>query len=213
MLYPFMTLNDNTEIVHSEILENSGKEEVEVRIENQFRAAFIPPPAGFRNTAGKTFRDSLRKISIIFRSFWNPSPTSFCSWQEKVESKEVLIMPQVLKLLDIRFISGSMKTIRSNQSTFILLRAFLLPMLPKYGLQSPENVFCATIIRKFQTNNSESSCRSSKPGINRLLICGIQLLEKSAFIAKFFPILRHPPKEPHHHRNGNRRSYPIRNRL
>ena len=45
MLYPFMTLNDNTEIVHSEILENSGKEEVEVRIENQFRAAFIPPPA------------------------------------------------------------------------------------------------------------------------------------------------------------------------
>lgn len=56
MLYPFMTLNDNTEIVHSEILENSGKEEVEVRIENQFRAAFIPPPAGFRNTAGKTFR-------------------------------------------------------------------------------------------------------------------------------------------------------------
>ena len=64
-----------------------------------------------------------------------------------------------------------------------------------------------------QTNNSESSCRSSKPGINRLLICGIQLLEKSAFIAKFFPILRHPPKEPHHHRNGNRRSYPIRNRL
>ena len=29
MLYPFMTLNDNTEIVHSEILENSGKEEVE----------------------------------------------------------------------------------------------------------------------------------------------------------------------------------------
>ena len=82
-----------------------------------------------------------------------------------------------------------------------------------HGLQSPENVFCATIIRKFQTNNSESSCRSSKPGINRLLICGIQLLEKSAFIAKFFPILRHPPKEPHHHRNGNRRSYPIRNRL
>ena len=210
MLYPFMNLNDNTEIVHSEILENSGKEEVESK--NQFRAAFIPPPAGFRNTAGKTFRDSLRKISIIFRSFWNPSPTSFCSWQEKVESKEVLIMPQVFKIAGYTVYFWVNEN-RSNQSTFILLRAFLLPMLPKYGLQSPENVFCATIIRKFQTNNSESSCRSSKPGINRLLICGIQLLEKSAFIAKFFPILRHPPKEPHHHRNGNRRSYPIRNRL
>ena len=90
-----MTLNDNTEIVHSEIQE---KKKSKFESKNQFRAAFIPPPAGFRNTAGKTFRDSLRKISIIFRSFWNPSPTSFCSWQEKVESKEVLIMPQVFKI-------------------------------------------------------------------------------------------------------------------
>lgn len=30
MLYPFMTLNDNTEIVHSEILNNNGKEQVKV---------------------------------------------------------------------------------------------------------------------------------------------------------------------------------------
>ena len=40
MLYPFMTLNDNTEIVHSEILENSGKEEVEVRIEKPVEGGF-----------------------------------------------------------------------------------------------------------------------------------------------------------------------------
>ena len=40
MLYPFMTLNDNTEIVHSEILENSGKEEVEVRIEKPVQGGF-----------------------------------------------------------------------------------------------------------------------------------------------------------------------------
>ena len=32
MLYPFMTLNDGTEIVHSETLEEAGKEKVEVRI-------------------------------------------------------------------------------------------------------------------------------------------------------------------------------------
>lgn len=31
MLYPFMTLNDNTEIVHSEIIEKDGKEQVEAR--------------------------------------------------------------------------------------------------------------------------------------------------------------------------------------
>ena len=35
MLYPFMTLNDNTEIVHSEILENSGKEETNNTVEDQ----------------------------------------------------------------------------------------------------------------------------------------------------------------------------------
>lgn len=33
MMYPFMTLNDNTEIVHSETLEKDGKEQVHVLIE------------------------------------------------------------------------------------------------------------------------------------------------------------------------------------
>ena len=38
MLYPFMTLNDNTEIVHSKSLQKDGKEQVEVRIEKLFTA-------------------------------------------------------------------------------------------------------------------------------------------------------------------------------
>lgn len=33
MLYPFMTLNDNTEIVHSEAIEKDGREQVKVCIE------------------------------------------------------------------------------------------------------------------------------------------------------------------------------------
>ena len=33
MLYPFMTLNDGTEIVHSELLNREGKEEVKVVVE------------------------------------------------------------------------------------------------------------------------------------------------------------------------------------
>ena len=37
MLYPFMTLNDNTEIVHSKSLQKDGKEQVEVRIESYLR--------------------------------------------------------------------------------------------------------------------------------------------------------------------------------
>ena len=30
--YPFFTLNDNTKIIHSEVLEKNGGEQVEVRI-------------------------------------------------------------------------------------------------------------------------------------------------------------------------------------
>ena len=40
MLYPFMTLNDGTEIVHSETIETAGKEKVEVRIEKPVYGAF-----------------------------------------------------------------------------------------------------------------------------------------------------------------------------
>ena len=34
MFYEFLTLNDNTKIVHSEVIEKNGSEQVEVRIEN-----------------------------------------------------------------------------------------------------------------------------------------------------------------------------------
>ena len=40
MMYPFMTLNDNTEIVHSESIEKDGKEQVEVRIEKPVYGGF-----------------------------------------------------------------------------------------------------------------------------------------------------------------------------
>lgn len=33
MMYPFMTLDDNTEIVHSESMQKDGREQIEVRIE------------------------------------------------------------------------------------------------------------------------------------------------------------------------------------
>lgn len=40
MLYPFMTLNDNTEIVHSELIELDGKETVKVCIEKPVYGGF-----------------------------------------------------------------------------------------------------------------------------------------------------------------------------
>lgn len=41
MMYPFMTLEDDTEIVHSEILEDSGKETVKVYIEKPVEGVFF----------------------------------------------------------------------------------------------------------------------------------------------------------------------------
>ena len=49
MLYPFMTLNDNTEIVHSEAIEKDRREQVKVCIEKPV----IPLLAGFLITNGK----------------------------------------------------------------------------------------------------------------------------------------------------------------
>ena len=40
MLYPFMTLNDNTEIVHSETLNENGHERVKVCIERPVYGGF-----------------------------------------------------------------------------------------------------------------------------------------------------------------------------
>ena len=69
MLYPFMTLNDGTEIVHSETIETAGKEKVEVRIEKPVYGGFIQLPAGFLNTNGKISTASLLRIFNIFKSY------------------------------------------------------------------------------------------------------------------------------------------------
>lgn len=41
MMYPFMTLEDETEIVHSEILDDNGKEAVKVYIEKPVKGGFL----------------------------------------------------------------------------------------------------------------------------------------------------------------------------
>lgn len=69
MLYPFMTLNDGTEIVHSETIETAGKEKVGYVLKNQCMAVFIQLPAGFLNTNGKISTASLLRIFNIFKSY------------------------------------------------------------------------------------------------------------------------------------------------
>ena len=40
MMYPYMTLSDGTEIVHSHILENNGQKAVEVHFERPIKDGF-----------------------------------------------------------------------------------------------------------------------------------------------------------------------------
>ena len=76
MLYPFMTLNDNTEIVHSESLEKDGHEQVKVCIEKPvyggFHSATCWLPSykwekidGFSEEEIKYFQDYISSVAHI----------------------------------------------------------------------------------------------------------------------------------------------------
>lgn len=76
MLYPFMTLNDNTEIVHSESIEKDGKEQVEVRIEKPVEGGFHAATCwlpdykwtdieGFSDTEIKYFQEYIESVAHI----------------------------------------------------------------------------------------------------------------------------------------------------
>ncbi len=72
MLYPFMTLNDNTEIVHSEILNMNGKEHVKVCIERPVFGGFQSvecylPEYEWKNNEGFTKND-LEKFQEFLES-------------------------------------------------------------------------------------------------------------------------------------------------
>lgn len=76
MLYPFMTLIDNTEIVHSEIIEKDGKEQVEVRIEKPVYEGFYSATCwlpdykweniiGFSDTEIRCFQEYIASVAHI----------------------------------------------------------------------------------------------------------------------------------------------------
>ncbi|MCI9174685.1 MAG: hypothetical protein HFH49_07020 [Lachnospiraceae bacterium] len=72
MLYPFMTLNDNTEIVHSEILDMNGKESVKVCIERPIFEGFQSvecylPEYEWKNNDGFT-EDDIKKFQELLES-------------------------------------------------------------------------------------------------------------------------------------------------
>lgn len=65
--YPFLTLNDNTQIIHSEVLEKNGGEQVEVRIKKQLMEKFVQHLAGCLIIDGKILL-GFRKLKLsIFK--------------------------------------------------------------------------------------------------------------------------------------------------
>ena len=76
MLYPFMTLNDNTEIVHSESLQ---KDRLKFASKSLFTADSIPLHVGCLIISGKILMDSLMKKLNIFRIIWHLLLTLLCS--------------------------------------------------------------------------------------------------------------------------------------
>lgn len=63
MLYPFMTLPDDTEIVHSESYLQDGQEHVRVEIENLLREVFNQQHVFFQSMIGRISMD-FRKLKF-----------------------------------------------------------------------------------------------------------------------------------------------------
>lgn len=61
MFYPFMTLNDNTEIVHSEVIEKTVVKRSKFVLKNLFMEGFTQHLVGYLITDGKILMDFLRK--------------------------------------------------------------------------------------------------------------------------------------------------------
>ena len=79
MMYPYMTLPDDTEITHSDIINNNGKEQVQVYIETPIEGGFkdatcILPDYewtvhGYTEEEMKYFKDFVEKAAHLFFIF------------------------------------------------------------------------------------------------------------------------------------------------
>ncbi len=79
MMYPYMTLPDDTEITHSDIINNNGKEQVQVYIETPIEGGFkdatcILPDYewtvhGYTEEEMKYYKDFVEKAAHLFFKF------------------------------------------------------------------------------------------------------------------------------------------------
>lgn len=117
MLYPFMTLNDNTEIVHSETIETNGHEQVKVVIEKPvvggFHSATCWLPEyrwenidGFSEEEIKYFQDYLASVAHLIIEFSKESNILNASSSAKALLKIQDVKVTGDKMLLLTFSSG-----------------------------------------------------------------------------------------------------------
>ena len=63
MMYPYMTLSDETEIVHSQLIEDKGIKKVIVNLNDQQIMDLIQQDVNFLNTNGQKKKDIVMKKS------------------------------------------------------------------------------------------------------------------------------------------------------
>ena len=141
MMYPYMTLADETEIVHSQIVEKDGMKKVIVNFERPtedgFDSARCELPdykwterQGYSDEEIAMFEELLHSNAHLLYGEWGDSNCLNCLWY-----------------VDIRYIFGLMKM--ENQFMFIYQKVSLLQMRLKYGLQSQVDAFWQVMEVKF----------------------------------------------------------------
>lgn len=136
MMYPYMTLADETEIVHSQIVEKDGMKKVIVNFERPtedgFDSARCELP-DYKWTERQGYSD---EEIAMFEELLHSNAHLLYRYAENGGDSNCL---NCLWYVDIRYIFGLMKM--ENQFMFIYQKVSLLQMRLKYGLQSQVDAF------------------------------------------------------------------------
>lgn len=144
MMYPYMTLADETEIVHSQIVEKDGMKKVIVNFERPtedgFDSARCELP-DYKWTERQGYSD---EEIAMFEELLHSNAHLLYRYAENGVDSNCL---NCLWYVDIRYILGLMKM--ENQFMFIYQKVSLLQMRLKYGLQSQVDAFWQVMEVKF----------------------------------------------------------------
>ena len=127
MMYPYITLADETEITHSHIMDSDGVQIVEVHFERPVEKGSAPHGAAFLPTSGSSTRGfPQRKLTFSMSSFVT---TPICS--TAMRRREGFTVPSLFRVVDIWYFSGQMRTGNRSMSISPKENHHLAPL--KYG--------------------------------------------------------------------------------